>query len=92
MKNLNEKITVEAAIEEIQKIAPKHSEVSVDMEKSKKGIFCTNIKLVTKKKVYFAKKEDNLLNKSFYKAMRAIKAQVKKNKVNHHTEKYSLVA
>ncbi len=92
MKNIIEKEMRDEAIEEIVKIAPKHAEVEIDVEETRKGIFCTHIKLITKQKIYFAKKEDSFLNKSFYKAMRAIKTQVKKNKTDHHALKYSLVA
>jgi hypothetical protein len=92
MKNLS-KIEMEIeAIQEIEKLAPKNSGIDVDVEKNRKGIFCTHIRLITKKKIYFAKKEDSFLNKSLYKAIRAIKAQVQKNKVDHHAVKYTLVA
>jgi hypothetical protein len=92
MKSLNEKeMRVEAA-QEIGKIAPRHSEVEIAVEEDRRGIFSTHIRLITKQRTYFAKKEDSFLNKSFYKAVRAIKAQVKKNKVDHHAVKYSLVA
>jgi hypothetical protein len=90
MKNLNEKEMRAEAVLEIEKIAPKHSEVEIDVEESRRGVFSTHIRLITKQKIYFAKKEDSFLNKSFYKAMRAIKAQVKKNKTAHHAVKYSL--
>jgi hypothetical protein len=92
MKNLIEKEMRAEAIQEIEKIAPRHSEVEIDVEEDRRGIFCTHIRLITKHKIYFAKKEDSFLNKSFYKAMRAIKAQVKKNKMGHHAVKYSLAA
>lgn len=92
MKNLNDKVMLAEAVQEIEKIAPRNSQVEIEVEENRKGIFCTHIKLVTKNHIYFAKKEDSFLNKSFYKAMRAIKAQVKKNKVEHHAVKYSLVA
>ena len=92
MKNLSKKEMLVEAVQEIEKIAPRHSEVEIDVEKNRRGIFCTHIRLITKQKIYFAKKEDSFLNKSFYKAMRAIKAQIKKNKVEHHAVKYSLVA
>jgi len=92
MKNLAEKVMLAEAVQEIEKIAPRHSEVDIDIEENRRGIFCTHIRLITKQKTYFAKKEDSFLNKSFYKAIRAIKAQVKKNKVDHHAVKYTLIA
>lgn len=92
MKNLAEKEMLAEAVQEIEKVAPRHSEIDIEVEENRRGIFCTHIRLITKQRVYFAKKEDSFLNKSFYKAMRAIKAQVKKNKVDHHAVKYSLVA
>ena len=92
MKNLREKEMMEEAVHEIEKIAPRHAEVEIEVQENPRGCFSTHIKLITKQKIYFAKKEDSFLNRSFYKAMRAIKAQVKKNKMDHHAVKYSLVA
>jgi hypothetical protein len=90
MKRFNEKEMLEEAILEIEKVAPKHSSVDIEIEKNHKGIFCTHIKLITKHKIYFAKKEDSFFKRSYSKAIRAIKSQVKKNKVDHHAVKYSL--
>lgn len=92
MKNLAKIEMQHEAIQEIEKIIPGKSEINIDIEENRRGIFCTHIRLITKKKIYFAKKEDSFLNKSFSKAIRAIKAQVKKNKVDHHAVKYTLVA
>lgn len=92
MKNLNDLEMLEDAVQEIEKLAPKHAEIAIDVEENRKGIFCTHIRLITKQKTYFVKKEDSLINKSFYKAMRAIKTQIKKNKVDHHAVKYSLAS
>jgi ribosome-associated translation inhibitor RaiA len=92
VKNLNQQVLLEEAREEMRKIAPRHSEIEVDVQENKHGVFSTHIRLITKQKIYFAKKDDLFLYKSFHKAVRAIKAQVRKNKVGHHAVKYSLAA
>jgi ribosome-associated translation inhibitor RaiA len=92
MKNLNDKEMLAEAVQEIEKVAPRHSEVEINVEENRKGFFSTHIRLTTKQKIYFAHKEDQFLKKSFYKAMRAIKSQVKKKKADHHAVKYSLVS
>lgn len=75
---------------EIEKIAPRNSEIEIEVKEDPKGIFSTHIILHTKAKTYFAKKEDSFLNKSLYKAIRAIKAQIKKKRVNHLHKQFSL--
>ena len=87
MKTLNTQDMVQNAVSEIEKFAPKHSHVEIDVKEDPVGNFSTNIKLETKHKTYFAKKEDMFMYKSFSKAVRAIKAQLKKKRINHTTIK-----
>ena len=82
MKPFNTKDLVQEAASEIQRIAPKNSQVDIDVIEDPAGHFSTQIKLVTKTKTYFAKKEDMFLYKSFSKAIRATKAQIVKKRHN----------
>lgn len=74
---------VQEATSEIEKIAPKNSHVEIDVREDPVGHFSTHIKLSTKTKTYFAKKEDTFLYRSFSKALRAIKMQIQKKRLNH---------
>ena len=38
MKNLAEKVMLAEAVQEIEKIAPRHSEVDIDIEENRRGI------------------------------------------------------
>ena len=82
MKSLNTKDLVQEAESEIQRIAPKNSLVDIDVIEDPAGHFSTHIKLVTKTKTYFAKKDDLFLYKSFAKALKAMKAQIAKKRNN----------
>ena len=82
MKSLNTKDLVQEAESEIQRIAPKNSLVDIDVIEDPAGHFSTHIKLVTKTKTYFAKKDDLFLYKSFSKALKAMKAQIAKKRTN----------
>lgn len=77
MKRLNHKSLVEDAVTELEKFAPKNSAIEVDI-KEEGGHYFTKIKLRTKNKTYFAKKEDLFFYKSFSKALKAIKVQLNK--------------
>ena len=83
MKTFNTEEMVNEAASEIEKFAPKNSHVEIDVKEDPAGHFSTNIKLQTKTKTYFAKKEDMFLYKSFSKALRAIKAQIQKKRTSH---------
>lgn len=83
MKPFNTEDLVQEAASEIQRIAPKNSTVDIDVVEDPAGHFSTHIKLITKTKTYFAKKDDMFLYKSFSKALRAIKAQIAKKRSNH---------
>ena len=82
MKPFNTKDLVQEAASEIQKIAPKNSQIDIDVIEDPIGHFSTHIKLVTKTKTYFAKKDDLFLYKSFSKALKAMKAQIAKKRNN----------
>ena len=82
MKTFNTDSMVSEATSEIEKFAPKNSQVEIDVREDPVGHFSTQIKLSTKTKTYFAKKEDLFLYKSFSKAIRAIKAQLQKKRSN----------
>lgn len=85
MKTLNTQAMVQEAISEIEKFAPKHSHIEIDVKEDPVGNFSTHIKVATKEKTYFSKKEDMFLYRSFSKAVRALKAQIQKRRVNHET-------
>jgi ribosome-associated translation inhibitor RaiA len=90
MKTFNTEEMVTEAASEIERFAPKNSQLEIDVKEDPVGHFRTYIKLSTKTKIYFAKKEDSFLYKSFSKAIRAIKAQVQKKRTNHLRHKISL--
>lgn len=83
MKPFNTEDLVQEAASEIQRIAPRNSTVDIDVVEDPAGHFSTHIKLSTKTRTYFAKKDDMFLYKSFSKAIRAIKAQIMKKRTNH---------
>ncbi len=83
MKTFNTEEMVNEAALEIEKFAPKNSQLEIDVKEDPVGHFSTYIKISTKTKTYFAKKEDTFLYKSFSKAIRAIKTQVQKKRSNH---------
>lgn len=77
MKRLTNQNLVEDAVLELEKFAPKNSAIEVDV-KEEAGHFKTQIKLKTRNRTYFAKKEDLFFYKSFNKALKAIKSQLHK--------------
>ena len=90
MKPFNTEDMVNEATLEIEKIAPRNSHIEIDVKEDPAGHFSTNIKLQTKQRTYFAKKDDTFLYRSFSKAIRAIKAQVQKKRMNHVHQHVSL--
>ena len=90
MKPFNTEDMVNEATSEIEKIAPRNSHIEIDVKEDPAGHFSTNIKLQTKQRTYFAKKDDTFLYRSFSKAIRAIKAQVQKKRTNHVHQHVSL--
>ena len=94
MKTLNTEEMVQSAMNEIKKIAPKNSQIEIDVREDPVGTFSTHILLKTKQHVYFAKKDDLFLYRSFNKALRAIKAQLQKKRYSYEgrIDKYGRVA
>ena len=90
MKTFNTEEMVNEATSEIEKFAPKNSHVEIDVREDPVGHFSTHIKLSTRYKTYFAKKEDTFLYKSFSKAIRAIKTQLQKKRANHLHQQVAL--
>ena len=90
MKSFNTEEMVSEAASEIEKIAPRNSHVEIDVKEDPAGHFITNIKLQTKYKTYFARKDDTFLYKSFSKALRALKAQIVKKRTNHIHQQVSI--
>ena len=83
MKPFKTQDVLEDVTSEIEKIAPKNSEIEIEVKEDPIGNFSTHIILHTKAKTYFAKKDDTFLYRSFSKAIRAIKMQLQKKRVNH---------
>ncbi len=77
MKRLSNQTLVHDAVVELEKFASKDSAIEVDV-KEEAGHFYTQIKLKTRNRTYFAKKEDLFFYKSFNKALKAIKSQLSK--------------
>ena len=90
MKTFNTDEMVSEATSEIEKIAPKNSQIEIDVREDPIGHFSTHIKLSTKTKTYFAKKEDMFLYKSFSKAIRAIKTQLNKKRTSRMHDQIGL--
>lgn len=90
MKTLNTENLLQDATLEIEKFAPKNSQLEIDVKEDPVGHFSTNIKLTTKYRTYFAKKEDTFLYKSFNKALRALKTQLQKKRSRHLHHQISL--
>ena len=90
MKTFNTDEMVSEATSEIEKIAPRNSQIEIDVREDPVGHFSTHIKLSTKTKTYFAKKEDMFLYKSFSKAIRAIKVQLAKKRSNRMHDQIGL--
>jgi ribosome-associated translation inhibitor RaiA len=90
MKPFNREDMVQEATLEIEKFAPRNSHIEVDVKEDPVGHFSTNIKLQTKNRTFFAKKEDIYFYKSFSKALRALKNQLAKKRFNHVHQHVSL--
>lgn len=83
MKPFNREDMVQEATLEIEKIAPRNSHIEIDVKEDPIGHFSTNIKLQTKYKTFFAKKEGDYFYASFSRALKAIKTQLQKRRINH---------
>jgi len=83
MKRLNATDLISDASSELEKLAPRNSQLDIDVIEDPVGHFSTHVKLQTKYRTYFAKKEGEFLYESFSKAIRAIKAQLGKKRTRH---------
>lgn len=82
---------VNFALNELQRIAPANAEVKVDVREDANGRYFAQLKVLANHKVFFAKKEGESMYDSFHKAMKAVKAQLLKEKKNlkaHEPLKY----
>ena len=75
---------VDFGVHEIERVAPENSQIELDVREDSSGEFYAQIKVKAKSKVYFVKKHSKSMYDSFHKAMRALKAQLAKNKDHHH--------
>ena len=73
--------------EEIDRVAPFHEDVEVKVIEDGKNHFMARVKVKVNHKVYFAKKEGRDMYESFHKALKALKAKLAKNKVNHRVHR-----
>lgn len=78
---------IEYGVQEIERIVPYSEEIELDVKENGKGHFYSLIKVKVNHKFYIAKKEGKDMYESFHKAMRALKAQLAKNKINHRVER-----
>lgn len=78
---------LEYGIAEIERIAPFGESVELDFKEDSKGHFFSFIKVKVNHKLYVARKEGRDMYDSFHKALRALKAQLAKNKVNHRVSR-----
>lgn len=78
---------IEYGVHEIERIVPYSEEIELDVKEDGKGHFYSLIKVKVNHKLFIARKEGKDMYESFHKAMRALKAQLAKNKVNHRVER-----
>lgn len=69
--------------DELEKIAPKNSVIELDVKEDPQGHFSSLVKIKANNKFFIVKKEADSMYESFHKAIRALKAQLAKNKINH---------
>jgi len=87
MRSRPEERLIRFGVDEIERVAPFSSEVELDVKEDSKGHFFSFIKVKVNHKLYVAKKEGKNMYDSFHKALRALKAQLAKNKVNHRVRR-----
>lgn len=73
---------VNFGLNELQRIAPANAEVKVDVRENADGHYMAELKVLANHKVFFAKKEGESMYECFHKAMKALKAQLLKEKKN----------
>lgn len=86
MRNRLQKL-LDYGYDELDRIAPFHEDVEVKVIEDGKKHFMARLKVKVNNKIYFAKKEGNDMYESFHKALRAMKAKLAKNKVNHRVNR-----
>jgi ribosome-associated translation inhibitor RaiA len=86
MRNRFKKM-VDYGLSEISRIAPFNSDVELDVKEDAKGHFYSFIKVKVNRKIFIAKKEGNNMYESFHKALKALKVQLAKNKINHRVHR-----
>ncbi len=82
MRNRLEKL-LNYAYNEIDRVAPDHAEVDVDVYEDAINHFMAKIKVKINNKIYIAKKDGRDMYECFHKALKAFKAKVAKNKIDH---------
>jgi ribosome-associated translation inhibitor RaiA len=87
MKGNKEKRLLDYGIAEIERVAPFGESVELDFKEDAKGHVFSFIKVKVNHRLYVAKKEGRDMYESFHKALRALKAQLAKNKVNHRVNR-----
>ncbi len=87
MRRNQQERMIRFGVDEIERVAPFSSEVELDVKEDAKGHFFSFIKVKVNHKLYVAKKEGKNMYDSFHKALRALKAQLAKNKVNHRVQR-----
>ncbi len=86
MRNRLQKL-LDYGYEEIDRIAPYHEDVEVKVIEDGRDHFMARLKVRVNNKVFFAKKEGRDMYESFHKALKALKAKLAKNKVNHRVDR-----
>lgn len=71
---------VNFAMNELMRIAPANAEVKVDVRENPDGHCYAQLKVLANHKVFFAKKEGDSMYECFHKAMKAMKAQLLREK------------
>jgi ribosome-associated translation inhibitor RaiA len=87
MKGNKAKRLLDYGIAEIERVAPFGESVELDFKEDAKGHFLSFIKVKVNHKLYIAKKEGRDVYESFHKALKALKSQLAKNKVNHRVNR-----
>jgi ribosome-associated translation inhibitor RaiA len=87
MRNVKLDRMINYGVEEIERVAPFNSMVELDVKEVARGHFFAFIKVKVNHKLYIARKEGKDMYEGFHKALKALKAQLAKNKVNHRVER-----
>ncbi len=82
MRNRLEKL-LNYANNEIDRVLPDHGNIDVDVYKDGKNHFMAKIKVKIDNKIFVARKDGRDMYECFHKALKAFKAKLAKNKINH---------